>query len=179
MLKKILYRFKQFWFAMTASMSEEDREFARQNLDIKEASFFFGLPDYEQKHSVVVARKMQGLARSRPDLDKKLLVRLGLLHDIGKAATRLSVIDKSILVVLQHFVHPLYDLLASKGRDDHSFFLYRKFYVHKHHGEIGSKMLKRVGVEPELSARILEHDENPIEFSDEYMKILNQADSTV
>ena len=178
MLKRILYRFKQFFFAMTASMFEEDRVYARQYLDIKESAFFFGLPDYEQKHSVIVAQKMQKFAHNRTDLDIKLLVRLGLLHDIGKAATRLSVIDKSLLVILQHFLHPLYDYLASKGADDRSFFLFRKFYVHKNHGRIGSEMLKRVGVDPKLSARIFEHDENPIEFRDEYMKILNQSDST-
>lgn len=178
MLARLLYRFRQFWFAMSAKMTEEDRAYARRYLDIKESAFFFGLPEYEQKHAVVVAQKMQKIAQSRRDLNERLLIRLGLLHDIGKAATRLSIFDKSLLVILQHFFRPLYDHLASKGVSDRSFFLYRKFYVHKNHGRIGSEMLKRIGADIELSARILEHDEHPIEFKDEYMRSLNRSDST-
>src|SRR3989339_651693 len=118
MLDRIIYRTKQFIFALSAKMSEEDKIFVRQNLDIKEAALFFSLPEYEQKHCVVVSRRMYAESRDRKDLDSKKIIRLGLLHDVGKAAIKLSIFTKASMVMIKRLATPVYDFFSKKGESD-------------------------------------------------------------
>lgn len=177
MLNRLLYRFKQFWFALTSKMTEEDRLFVHQHLNIKEAALFFSLPEYEQKHGVVVAQKMLKEAEGIKMIDERKLVRLGLLHDIGKSAAKLSVWSKAILVILRRFIPPLYDRLAEMGINERSSKIFRRFYVHKHHGEIGAEILSKIAEEKEMVEEIRSHD-RPSASHDVYMEFLDRADST-
>ncbi|OGC15592.1 hypothetical protein A2282_09160 [candidate division WOR-1 bacterium RIFOXYA12_FULL_36_13] len=177
MLDRIIYRTKQFIFALSAKMSEEDKIFVRQNLDIKEAALFFSLPEYEQKHCVVVSRRMYAESRDRKDLDSKKIIRLGLLHDVGKAAIKLSIFTKASMVMIKRLATPVYDFFAKKGECETSPSFYRKFYVHKHHGHIGSEMLKRIGESDDIVNEVAMHDESVMSH-DSYMRILDEADST-
>ena len=137
MLARLLYRAQQFWFAVASFMSDEDRNFARQYLNLKEAALYFSLPGFEQKHAIVVAKKMREEGKGVREVEERKLIRLGLLHDVGKAAERLSILDKGVLVVVHRFLPKLYDVLAKKGEDEKAASFFRKFYVHKHHGLIG------------------------------------------
>lgn len=177
MLDRIVYRLKQFWFSVSSKMGEEDRVFAYRQLNIKEAALFFSLPEFEQKHAVVVAQKMLSAAAAIREVDQRKLVRLGLLHDIGKSAVRLSVFDKSVLVVLHRLLSPLYDLFAKWGKKEKAFVMFRKFYVHKHHGSIGAEILSRIAEEKDLIEEIRSHD-NQKTSEDIYLRLLDEADST-
>lgn len=177
MLDGVVYRLKQLFFALFARMRDEDKVFARQNLNIKEAALFFGLPEFEQKHGVVVAQRMMGEAKGRHDLSERKVIRLGLLHDIGKSAVRLSVFDKSALVILHRILPFIYNYFARLGEKEQSFAFFRKFYVHKHHGLIGSILLKRIGESHDILSEVASHDK-PQTSHDKYMLLLDQADST-
>lgn len=174
---RIEYRAKQFWFAMIAKMTEEDRLFVHQNLNLKEAALFFTLPDYEQKHAVVVAQKMVKLGAGIRNIDHKKLLRLGLLHDVGKVGAKLSIFDKSLLVILHRVIPPLYNYLAGVGKKEKAFFYFKKFYVHKHHGEVGAEMLNKIGEGQDMVEEIKKHD-YPYSEHDVYLKLLDMADST-
>jgi len=158
-------------------MSYEDRVFVQQNLNIKESALFFSLPGFEQKHGVNVAYKMAAEARNHPGIDLKKLIRLGLLHDIGKATVRLSIYDKALLVIIHKILPPVYNILAKLGESEKARTILRQFYVHKHHGSIGSKLLKKIGESDDIINEVASHD-RPAESHDLYMKILDQADST-
>ncbi|MBI5700426.1 HDIG domain-containing protein [Candidatus Saganbacteria bacterium] len=177
MLSRIIYRIQQFLFSMSARMHDRDTAFARQYLDIKESALFFSLPPFEQKHAVVVAEKMAGFAKGMKSVDQRKLIRLGLLHDIGKAAVRLSIFDKTILVVLHRAIPPLYNFLAQKGEPENASRSFRKYYVHKHHGMIGAKMLERIGENQDIIREVADHDTRKIK-GDVYMDLLDRADST-
>lgn len=177
MLNRLLYRFKQFWFAVAAGMTDEDRNFARQYLNLKEAALFFSLPAFEQKHAVVVARKMREEGKGVRGVEERKLIRLGLLHDVGKAAERLSIVDKSVLVIAHRFFPKLYDDLAKQGEESSSASFFRKFYVHKHHGAIGSELLSKIGESADIVAEVKSHD-RPFGSHDVYMRLLDFADST-
>lgn len=177
MFDRLIYRIKQLLFALSAKMSYEDRLFIQQYLDIKEAALFFSLPSFEQKHAVTVAYRMAAESKNFPILDKRKIIRLGLLHDIGKAAIRLSILDKVLLVTIKRFLPFVYKLFAGLGRHENSSAIFRQFYVHKHHGLIGSKMLEKIGESSDIVNEVAQHDK-PISFHDEYMKILDLADST-
>jgi len=177
MLARLLYRAQQFWFAVASFMSDEDRNFARQYLNLKEAALFFSLPGFEQKHAVVVARKMRDEGRGVRDVEERKLIRLGLLHDVGKAAERLSIVDKSVMVIAHRFLPKLYDGLAKKGENEKAASFFRKFYVHKHHGLIGGELLSRIGESADIVAEVKSHD-RPYSSHDVYMRLLDAADST-
>lgn len=178
MFDRIIYRFKQFYFGMFSIYTKADEIFVRGYLRGEELSLFNQLPGFEKKHAVVVARKMLELALYNPELDQRKLVKLGLLHDIGKIAERNSVLTKSALVVIRFFFPGFYDWLADKGKGDPRF---KRFYIHKHHGAVGAELLEKIGVSSEFLSIIKKHDplvepfgpEDPIE-----LKILQQADST-
>ncbi|HTY13821.1 MAG TPA: HDIG domain-containing protein [Candidatus Omnitrophota bacterium] len=177
MFERTAYRIKQFWFAISSKMSETDRAFAYQHLNIKEAALFFSLPDFEQKHGVVVAQKMLAAAVGKREIDQRKLVRLGLLHDVGKSAARLTIFDKSILVIFHKLLWPVYDLFAGWGKKERSPMLFRKFYVHKHHGLIGSDILSKIAEEKDIVNEVRSHD-YPRTSHDVYMRLLDEADST-
>ena len=173
-----MYRLKQFYFGMSAVYNKNDQAFVRNYLHGEELALFNQLPGFEQKHAVVVACKMLDLAVQNTELDQQKLVKLGLLHDIGKVAERNSVLSKSFLVILRYFLPGLYDWLAERGRTDRR---WRRFYIHKHHGAIGAEMLARIGVSGEFLSIIAKHDPRvgPILENDPTeLKILQQADST-
>ncbi|MFA6548904.1 MAG: HD domain-containing protein [Candidatus Margulisiibacteriota bacterium] len=177
MLSKICSRFRQFYSAMFSHYTQDDAVFARGYLNIDEFSLFCRLPGFEKKHSVVVARRMLELALDKPEFDARKLVRLGLLHDIGKTVEHNSILSKSVLVIIRYFLPGLYDWLADRGEKVP--FL-RRFYIHKHHGAVGAKILEKLGESSEILAIIAKHDprvqplgpDDPIE-----LKLLQQADA--
>ncbi len=173
MLGRIWYRLKQFYSGMFSVYTKADEIFARGYLQGEELALFNQLPSFEKKHSVTVARRMLELAVYNPELDQRKLVKLGLLHDVGKVAERNSIFTKSVLVIIRFFSPSFYDWLADRG--------VRKFYIHKHHGAVGAEMLEKIGVSGEFLSIVKKHDprvepfgpEDPIE-----LRILQQADST-
>ena len=177
MIGKMIYRIKQFWFAMFSRYTQTDKDFAYHYLNIAEMSLFQQLPDFEKKHAVVVAQKMLALTKGQA-YDERKIARLGLLHDIGKIGERNSVLSKSLLVMLRFFWPGIYESLAQAGHNDPR---WRRFYVHKHHGAIGAELLAKIGESSEILSIIKKHDprvepfgpEDPVE-----LKILQQADST-
>lgn len=179
MLDRLVYRFRQLFSGLSAVYDKADESFARSYLNTDETTLFNQLPGFEQKHSVIVARKMLELASCNPELDSRRLVKLGLLHDIGKVLEHNSLLTKGLLTIIRYFIPGLYDWLADRGKN--SSFL-RRFYVHKHHGAIGAELLAKIGESSEILAVIKKHDprvepfgpEDPIE-----LKILQQADSTI
>jgi len=178
MFKRLIYRIKQFYFGMFSRYTKADETFARSFLNIQEMALFNQLPSFEKKHAVVVARKMFEASRLHPELDSRKLIRLGLLHDIGKVVEHNSVLTKSILVILRFFLPGLYDRLAERGKDHPRF---RRYYIHKHHGAVGAELLEKIGESSEILGIIAKHDpkvepfgpDDPIE-----LKILQEADST-
>ena len=178
MLGRIVYRLKQFYFGMFSKYTKADEAFARGYLKIEEMALFNQLPGFEKRHSVVVARKMMAAAHQYPSLDQKKLIRLGLLHDIGKIAEKNSLFTKSVLVIIRFILPKLYDQLAEKGKDNPRF---RRYYIHKHHGAVGAELLEKIGESSEILSIIAKHDPRVEPFGPETpleQKILNQADST-
>jgi putative nucleotidyltransferase with HDIG domain len=162
---------------MFSVYTKADEAFARSYLNIQEMALFNQLPGFEKKHAVSVARRMMDASYKNPELDQRKLIRLGLLHDIGKVAERNSILTKSILVIIRFFLPRLYSRLAELGKKNHRF---RRYYIHRHHGEVGAELLEKIGESSEILAIIAKHDlraepfgpENPIE-----LKILHEADS--
>jgi putative nucleotidyltransferase with HDIG domain len=178
MLERLRYRFNQFYFGMFSVFDSADEKFARASLNDQEFSLFDQLPSFEKKHAVVVARKMLIFSVKNQELDRQKLIKLGLLHDIGKILEKNSVFSKSLLVAIRFLLPGFYNWLAERGKVDYRF---KRFYIHKHHGAVGAELLAGIGESSEFLSIIKKHDprvepfgpEDPIE-----LKLLQQADST-
>ncbi|NQU16817.1 MAG: HDIG domain-containing protein [Candidatus Saganbacteria bacterium] len=177
MIRRALYRFRQFLFAMSASMNDVDWHLVGRYLNIDEMALFKRLPSFEQKHCVVVAEKIEELIHGRHDVDERKAIKLGLLHDIGKIEGHLLIFQKSILTIIRFLLRPLYDFLADRGEDKNSSRIFRKFYIHKHHGAIGAELLEKLGEDREIVICTRLHD-FPTKHDSMYMKLLAEADST-
>ena len=177
MLNRISYRMKQLKFALSSNMSEDDKRYSRELLDIKEYSLFSKLPEFEQKHAVVVSMKMAQSAKNFRDVDIKKSARLGLLHDIGKASYSFTILDKGLFVLLKRFLPFVYNIFAKFGEDDHSNGFFRKFYLHKNHGLVGSKLLKKIGESEDIVHEVATHDTPNRDTNNIYMILLERADS--
>ena len=163
---------------MFSRYTKADKAFAQSYLNIEEMALFNQLPGFEKKHAVVVARKMLEAAKQHRELDERKLVKLGLLHDIGKIVEKNSVLTKATLVILRFFLPGLYDHLADRGETDPRL---RRYYIHKHHGAVGAQLLEKIGESSDILAMIAKHDPRYNPFDEETpieQKILNDADST-
>ncbi|MGL4738503.1 MAG: HD domain-containing protein [Cellulosilyticaceae bacterium] len=96
----MLYRVKQFIWAITAKLTSEEKQFIVKYLGLEEQMLFGKLKVYEQKHSVVVARE---LAKLYEGSKRTQMIRVGLLHDVGKSVYPIGPIRKSIMVLLHRF----------------------------------------------------------------------------
>ncbi|WP_180270623.1 HD domain-containing protein [Sporanaerobium hydrogeniformans] len=140
----MFYRIKQFTLALTAKINKEDQAFINQYLDREEQKLFALLKVYEQKHAIRVA---QGMATSF-ECDKEEMIRLGLLHDIGKIQEPLSIIEKSIMVLLHH-------LTRGNIKKLQSFKMIRGYYNHPQYGY--ELLKKKGGYAPSFLENIRDH----------------------
>ena len=176
-LSRLGHRINQFIFAVTSRAMPEDKGFVSDYLNVKETALFYRLPEDIRKHSIVVAKKLLELSHDAPpQVEARDLVRVGLLHDIGKGIVHLSVADRAVLVTIRKWLRPMYDLLANRGRDEHASWISRKFYVHREHANIASELLHSSGTEEKIIGIIAGHDEEPEGTDPIELVLLRKAD---
>lgn len=166
------YRVKQFFWAVFSRINQEDKKYIQSYLDKEEQQFFSKLSVSEQKHCIRVAKGLERRLENNKDqgsidLDKDELIRVGLLHDIGKMEKKLNPIDKSVLVILDK-------VAGSKMRKMTNI---KKIDVYYNHAEKGYMILNRLN---KYSDRFLylvrKHHENDI-IGDRCLEILKEVDS--
>ncbi len=110
-----------------------DEEFLKCHLDYKERALFDRLGKKEQNHSISVAK---GLSEIKDLENHNQLVKVGLLHDVGKSMRPLSIMEKGLFVVAHKVLKKKMKRLASF--DGVASYLY--------HGERGAEILRRHNV---------------------------------
>lgn len=161
----MIYRIKQFYLSLTAKMSEDDISFIKAYLDEKEQRLFKQLQVGEQKHCVNVAYDIKNKTKHM-DLDMDYLMRLALLHDIGKTKAKLTPIHKAIFVVLDALTK---GKLKAKSKNE-------KVNVYYNHGEIGAQMLKELGGYDKIFLERVNHHHCNNE-NDKILSILQEWDN--
>lgn len=127
-------RIKQFIKCITAKVNENDMDFISNYLSEDQKGLLLGLQECDIKHSVNVARDIYNNRESiSKEVDVDELIKIALLHDIGKAYEPLNPIRKSILVLLDHF---------SKGNLKRFENKYRGVYIYYNHAEKSYEKLK-------------------------------------
>lgn len=169
-------RVKQVVAALTASVTEADRAFVAENLDPAEQRLFFAMNVPDQYHALQVAYTARSLAAGRSDVDRGLLLKCALLHDVGKIKGDVSTFDKVAAVVAHRLAPGLAESWGRPGRGGKVDNLRHALHVYFHHPERSVALLAGVGDDERLTAIIRRHHQPPAVGEPPELTILRAAD---
>lgn len=162
----IFSRVIQFNRAILASIrgvTNKDLEFVRTYLNDKEFMIFNMMSSFDKLHCIRVAKTVQ-LCKYKEDINlKNKLVKIALIHDVGKSVTKYTIIHRVILV-----------LIKKTYKNKKFNFSWRKADIYYNHAEIGYNILKQYGFDEDILFVVKNHhnkDEN-----DKMVKLLMKCD---
>lgn len=157
-------RVKQFFSYAIAKIDINDKMYIEKHLNDDEIALFNKLSIHEQKHSVNVARDVESECKINL-VDSNDLVKIALLHDIGKIKVPVSIIDKSIVVILDKITKSRIKELKN----------IKKIYIHYNHGYEGYKILKKINENEEILFMVKNHHNKDLNNNKE-LNILKKCD---
>ena len=172
----VLKRVKQVWGALRARVRPADALFISEHLNPVEQELFFGMGMPDQYHSLCVAHDAIRLMAGHGDVDRRLLVRCALLHDVGRRRGDVSTWDK-IFTVLFHKVAPgQARAWGREGRGNRLDNLRHAVHVYFNHPQRGATILQTAGSEQSLIDVIAFHHHVSRAEDPPELILLRQAD---
>jgi len=164
MTGSVLHRVGQFWRHRWARVTPAESERATEVLGPALAPLFLALPVNERRHGLDVLAAVDHAGPA-----DRLLRQAALLHDMGKAGARFSILDRSLAVFLDAVSARLFRRFLSVRP------AYRQRYeMYRDHAAVGAARLAAAGAQ-ELAAVLAEHHSpNP---SLEVTRRLRRADA--
>jgi hypothetical protein len=169
-MTRIRYRTGQFFRALTARVSDEGVKRATHDLMPEAQALFRRQAAQDQRHALAVYHALQQAGHTDPHL-----LAAALLHDVGKAAIRLSAVHRSIIVLLGRFAPTL---LARLCQGEPRWWN-RPFIVHARHPETGAHWAEEAGCSTVTVTLIRRHEEPPASCQteqDHLLAVLQAAD---
>lgn len=153
-----MYRVKQFLWAIMSTFKPIDSELINTYLNDDEKKIFLKLSKNEKHHSIRVCVDALKIAKEYNLLvDNNKLAKAALLHDVGKINSKLNVIEKSIIVLLDKF---------TKG-EIKKYDNIKKIDTYYNHPKIGVKLLQEVKLKDrEILNIVREHHEKNLKPGD-------------
>lgn len=142
-----MHRVAQFWRHTSAWVSSAELARVRDLLGPLLSGYFLELPVNDQRHGLDV---LETLFRTDPDAPL-VLQQAALVHDMGKAGARVSVVERSVTVFLSAASPPLLQRLL-RARPGFA----RRYEIYRDHARIGAERLYAAGA-AELAAVVAEH----------------------
>ena len=163
MFKRVVYRAAQFFRAMLGWVRKDEYALVEARLAPSQVALFHRMHRIDQRHCLDVFFTLYEAGYR----DRELL-QAALLHDVGKAAGRITIFHRVAVVLLQKIVPHRLERLARDGRG------WRKaFAVHVSHPEISARWAASSS-SPEVVFLIKgHHDSNP---KDKRLAALHWAD---
>lgn len=169
-------RIKQVFAALTAEVTAADHSFIRENLRAEEQSLFYGMNLPDQRHALNVAYTALELVRNKPGIDTELLVKVALLHDVGKVRGDVSTMDKILTVIAHRFAPRWAEGWGRRGRGSKLANLRHAVHTYYHHPEQSAEMLAAIGSREEIVEIVRRHHEDQQPGEPFELAILRQAD---
>ena len=149
-----MYRVKQFFGALTARVDEDDEQELAQWLMPSQRDLFRQMARNDQRHSLDVCATLLRAGHADPDL-----LTAALLHDAGKAAGRIGLWQRTLVVLLRRWAPGLLNWLSRGDSIARAPWWRRGFVVNKLHTELGARRAKEAGASPTAVALIRRHQE--------------------
>lgn len=165
-------RIRQFVRAVTARVSDEERAYVASVLPEKAVPLFYAMHRADQRHALNVARTAMRLADEHEHdgvcVNRSLLERCALLHDVGRRRGDLDIFGKVACVLLVHY----FPERSKRWAEDGTSAMLRVYY---HHPEIGAELLRGIGLF--IEASIIERHHAPTDERDAMeLRLLRAAD---
>ena len=170
----MMKRIRQFFHAVFAEVSAEDRAFLEENLNRGQQVLFFGMSVPDQCHALRTTQTAISLAGNAEEkVDFPLLIRCALLHDIGRRDGEFGIFWKCFAVLFADLFPSQAQAYGEGAHGDGV--LHRKMRVYYHHAEIGADMLLWEGFAAEAEI-VRSHRKAPAEDDPPELRILRMAD---
>jgi putative nucleotidyltransferase with HDIG domain len=163
-----LYRVKQFIWGINSLYKKVDYAYVSQFLNKDEIDIFKKLKNNDQHHCIRVCRdSLQYNKEYFINLNEYKLGRAALLHDVGKGKLHLSLIEKSIIVILDRI---------TKGKLK-KYNKIKQVNIYYNHPKIGFNILKDLGYEDELLEVVkYHHNKGKINCDNKMLQIISLCD---
>ncbi len=157
-----MYRVKQLWWAVTARpLSAENKAQVQSVLSSAEFALFQTVSNNEQQHGVRVLTHLQKRGAQHPSL-----LKAALLHDLGKARTRPTILDRCLIVLVSKLMPKTATAWGFDLREP--FGIRRAFVTRAHHPKWGAERAIAMGSDATTVALIRWHqaalDEAPADL---------------
>ncbi len=172
-LQKARYRSAQFFRALGARMTADDRALVESVLTTPaQRALFNRMPTADQHHAVAVLRTLRAEGHDHP-----ALMQAALLHDAAKSEAGITIFHRVVVVLLEAF-RPAW--LARLARDGERSFWRRPFARYLTHPAIGADWAEAAGCQPTVVSLIRRH-QSPIPLAsdsleDQLLMALQAAD---
>jgi hypothetical protein len=152
LLRRALYRFRQFWLNLSSRPEAAQLEQAQAVLSPQELALFACLQPSEQAHSLHLFQELQRCSQNHPHL-----LTAALLHDAGKIRYPLALWER-VLIVLTKAINPR--LAHTWGEEAPPPLGWRKaFVVARQHAAWGAELAAQAGSSAMTVALIRRHQD--------------------
>ena len=164
------YRVKQFLWGATSIFKKIDYNYLSNFLTDDEIKIFNQLKHSDKHHCIRVCKDSIELKNKlNIDIDTYKLGEAALLHDVGKSAKHLSLIEKSFVVLADKF---------TKGKIK-KYSNIKQIDIYYNHPKIGVKILENRGFkeDKELFEVVKYHHNSRIKTNNKYLNIIKECDN--
>ena len=165
------YRIKQLLTTIYNRRQPLDRTLVEQHLSPVELLLFLTMDRVDRQHVLAVTSTALHQASSRPEVNRHLLARCCLLHDLGKAGYGLRLWQRVLPVVLEN---RLLAGLAHRLAEYQEIFLAQ--YVYGYHASAGARIIENLLGDQALAEIIRQHHRQPFADDPPELVLLRQAD---
>lgn len=152
----MINRVKQFTKGLTAKVTDEEYNWVKTHLTPEEYHLFLQLRRDEQRHCIDVARVFK----------EEDMIRLGLLHDIGKLRYPLNLSEKSLMVIADK-------LTKGKIKNLNQLNIVKGYYEHP---KIGQELLMTIGQTDRVFLERVKNHHNT-HIKDKKLQIFQEVDN--
>lgn len=172
-LQRAWYRSSQFFRALGAQVTDEDRLLVEEVLTSPaQRTLFDRMPAADQRHAVALLRTLRAQGHEHP-----ALMQAALLHDVAKSGMGITVLHRVAVVLLQAF-RPAW--LAWLVRDAGQSRWRRPFAGYIEHPTLGALWAEKAGCQPMAVSLIRRHQSlvSPSSgaLEDQLLRLLQAAD---
>lgn len=146
---RLRYRVGQFFGRLAARRAPRDLRAAAEVLPAAGLELFSALGPGDQRHALQVWRALRAEGLCPPDL-----AQAALLHDVGKAGSGLTLVHRSLCVVLDALAPGALRRLAGPGVRSWR----APFHAYLYHAEIGARRCAEAGCGPLTVFLVGHHD---------------------
>lgn len=161
------YRIKQFIWGVTSLFKEIDYEYISKFLNEDEIKVFNKLKHNDKHHCIRVCKDSIKMRKElNIDVDVYKLGKAALLHDVGKSIRPLSLLEKSMVVLLDK---------TTKGKIK-KYDNIKQIDIYYNHPKMGKEILQKFNYDKEfLQVVRYHHNKNKIEDND-ILNIISACD---